>query len=154
MIHFKRGNMFDEKNWDFMVVTTNTKSTMGKGLALECKKRFPEIFKQYKEECQRRMYQPGKIYIYNTFFENKERFILSFTTKDDWRQPGKYEWVQSGLEAMHKLFHNISIGNQKFCRVLVPAVGCGCAGLDWEIVKPMIIKSLGDLDHDFIVFEK
>lgn len=50
MILFKNGDIFESK-CEAIVNTVNTKGVMGKGLALEFKKRFPQNFIAYKKAC-------------------------------------------------------------------------------------------------------
>ena len=46
------GDMF-ESPAQTLVNTVNTVGVMGKGVALEFKRRFPEMFRDYKERCER-----------------------------------------------------------------------------------------------------
>ncbi len=58
-IIYKQGDMFDEQA-DAIVNTVNCVGVMGKGVALEFKKRWPENFKQYKKLCDAKNLAPGK----------------------------------------------------------------------------------------------
>ena len=49
---------------DAVVNTINAKGYMGKGLALECALRFPEMEKKYKEECRKQKIKAGDVWIY------------------------------------------------------------------------------------------
>ena len=46
-ITLKKGNMFDTE-CEVIVNTVNCAGIMGKGIALEAKNRFPEMYKDYK----------------------------------------------------------------------------------------------------------
>ncbi|MCB0476327.1 MAG: macro domain-containing protein, partial [Flavobacteriaceae bacterium] len=48
MITFKTGNIF-ESTADALVNTVNTEGIMGKGIALQFKKEFPNNYKAYRE---------------------------------------------------------------------------------------------------------
>ena len=48
MIVFKKGNLFDTR-CSSLVNTVNCVGVMGKGIALEFKNRFPEMFEAYKK---------------------------------------------------------------------------------------------------------
>ena len=50
MITYIEGDLFNSPA-QVLVNTVNTVGVMGKGIALEFKKRYPEMFKQYKKMC-------------------------------------------------------------------------------------------------------
>lgn len=52
MIKFTQGDIFSN-NADILVNTVNCIGAMGKGVALAFKKKYPEMFKQYKEDCKK-----------------------------------------------------------------------------------------------------
>ena len=49
------GNIFNS-NKQVIVNTVNCVGVMGKGIALECKLRYPEMFKAYKKYCDQKNY--------------------------------------------------------------------------------------------------
>jgi len=63
---------------------------MGKGIALEYKKRFPEMFKKYRILCDKGQFVPGKLWLY----KDSIRWILNFPTKDHWKNPSKIEYLE------------------------------------------------------------
>ena len=46
-------------NVQALVNTVNTVGVMGKGIAIEFKERFPEMFEDYVQRCQRKEVKPG-----------------------------------------------------------------------------------------------
>jgi len=83
MIYYKSGDIF-ESTADALVNTVNTEGIMGKGLALQFKKKFPENFKAYVKACKNKDVVIGKIfpYIENSF--SSKKVILNFPTKISW----------------------------------------------------------------------
>ena len=55
---------------------------MGKGVALEFKKRFPEMF-DYERRCRKGEVHLGRPYLFKGLIEP---WIINFPTKLDWRQ--------------------------------------------------------------------
>ena len=53
------GNLFESKA-QTLVNTVNCVGIMGKGIAQEFKKRYPEMFMDYKERCTKGEVQLGK----------------------------------------------------------------------------------------------
>ena len=50
MIKYKQGNLFKQKS-EAIVNTVNCVGVMGKGLALQFKKNYPQNFKAYQQAC-------------------------------------------------------------------------------------------------------
>ena len=65
-----------------LINTVNCVGIMGKGIALEFKKRFPEMFKDYVERCERHEVKLGFPYVYKTLLPPQ---IINFPTKDHWK---------------------------------------------------------------------
>ena len=59
----KIGNIFESKA-QTIVNTVNCVGVMGKGIALEFKKRFPDMFDEYVAMCGSGIVRPGKPYVY------------------------------------------------------------------------------------------
>lgn len=53
MIHYVSGNIFDSPA-QTLVNPVNTVGVMGKGLALEFRRRYPNMFDEYKKQCRDR----------------------------------------------------------------------------------------------------
>lgn len=145
-IEFRTGNMFDVESI-IKVNTTNCVGVMGKGVALEFKKRNPKMFLEYKKSCNEGFHFPGSISVYNS--DCKKYFIINFFTKNHWKNPSEYEWIESGLKELKELLY--ICGSNDI--ITIPPLGCGNGGLDWKIVKEMIIKYLSNLNIKIIVFE-
>lgn len=149
MIKFKTGDMFAEKA-DIMVNTVNCVGVMGKGIALEFKKRYPEMYRWYQKKCSDGFICPGHIYPwFNADLLEDSPEIINVATKDHWKDPSKIGWVESILSRIELLL----LGVTPDITIVIPALGCGNGGLDWNLVKPMIIDKLGHLEANIIVFE-
>ena len=72
---------------------------------------------------------------------------MLFPTKDHWKDPSKYEYIDSGLSYFAKNYNALKIQSCAF-----PRIGCGLGGLDWEKVKALLEKHLGDLDIEIEVY--
>jgi O-acetyl-ADP-ribose deacetylase (regulator of RNase III) len=81
MIEFVQGDIF-ESGCEVLVNPVNCKGVMGKGLALQFKRRYPEMFDIYLEACQVRAIRPGGLSIYNLPSENYPlKYILNLPLK-------------------------------------------------------------------------
>lgn len=131
---------------DVRINTVNTEGAMGKGVALEFKRRYPDMYKEYKRHCKNGLYRPGNIYIW--WVPNTRQRIINFATKDKWSFPSQYEWIESGLTQLEMYLRGCSETDV----VTLPALGCGNGGLNWVRVKAMIWEKLEHLPQIICVF--
>ena len=54
-----------------LINTVNCVGIMGKGIALEFKKRFPEMFDDYFKRCERKEVKPAVPYLFRTLLPRK-----------------------------------------------------------------------------------
>lgn len=148
MIKFVSGNLFDAKV-EALVNTVNTAGVMGKGLALQFKKAFPENSKAYEAACKRGEVQIGKMFVFDAGGIVLPRYVINFPTKKHWRSPSKLEYVEQGLANLIEVIRDRQIRS-----IAVPPLGAGLGGLDWSKVRALIERRLADLaDVEVLVFE-
>jgi O-acetyl-ADP-ribose deacetylase (regulator of RNase III) len=123
---------------DAIVNAVNTVGVMGKGLALQFKRAFPENFRAYAAACKQGQVVIGRMYV--TQRSTSPRFIINFPTKQHWRNPSELEYVRAGLVDLV-----VQIRERGIESVAVPALGCGLGGLAWDQVEPLIHEALGGL---------
>ena len=148
MIKYVYGNLF-ESNSQAIVNTVNTVGVMGKGIALQFKKYFPNNFKIYKNACDNKKLTIGKLLVFEE--ENLltgRKIIINFPTKDHWRDPSEYNYVRLGLIELVKLIKERSLQS-----VSLPALGAGNGGLQWARVRELIEEYLSDVDCDILVYQ-
>lgn len=148
MLKFVKGDFFDF-DADIRVNTVNCVGVMGKGVALAFKNKYPEMFKEYVQQCKKKEIAPGN----PTVWKQEDMFskgleIINFPTKDHWRNDSKYEYIESGLIWLSRYLENKSN-----LTITLPALGCGHGGLDWDKVKSLIVKYLEGTSNCILVFE-
>lgn len=142
MIIYVKMDIF-ESPAQVLVNTVNTVGVMGKGIAKQYKKLYPEMFKEYQMFCEKGLLDIGKLWIYKT----DKKWILNFPTKKHWRNKSKIEYIEKGLEKFVSTYKEKGIRSISF-----PPLGCGNGGLDWENeVKPLMEKYLTKLDIDVFI---
>jgi len=133
MIYYVRGNLFSSRA-KVLINTVNTVGVMGKGIAAEFKKIYPQMFKEYKKLCENKELDIGKLHLYKT----SNKWILNFPTKKHWRSPSTIEYIEKGLQTLVKEANYLQLSD-----IAMPKLGCGNGGLDWETeVKPIVEKYL------------
>ena len=148
MIEFVSGDFF-EFDADIRVNTVNCVGVMGAGVALAFKQRYPEMFDEYVTECRAGTIRPGKpsVWIYRDMI-SKDVEIVNFPTKDHWRKPSEYSYIDEGLMWLANYLKDKS---EKI--VTLPALGCGHGQLEWEKVRSMIVDRLNESPAKIFVFE-
>ena len=136
MIKFKTGDILTEDT-EALVNTVNCVGTMGRGLALQFKKVFPENFKSYAVACKQKEVQPGQMFVYETGRLRNPRYIINFPTKRHWRENSRMEDIDAGLIALAEEIRSHNIQS-----IAIPPLGSGLGGLDWFEVRPRIEKML------------
>ena len=147
MIELKKGNFFDYEA-DIRINTVNCVGVMGAGVALQFKNMYPKMFLEYKEMCSRNNLRPGNLHIWKSDDIFNPITIINFPTKDDWRKPSEYSYIEDGLESLNNF-----LKTEEYKTITLPALGCGHGGLEWDIVKPMIYEKLNHLPVKILLFE-
>ncbi|HPG40331.1 MAG TPA: macro domain-containing protein [bacterium] len=123
-----------------LVNTVNTVGTMGKGLALQFKKAFPDNFNAYENACIQNELQLGKMFVFDRHTLINPRYIINFPTKKHWKSDSRYEDIQTGLQDLVTVIKEYGI-----CSIAITPLGCGLGGLNWNKVNEMILKVFQEL---------
>lgn len=144
-IRYAVGNLLESKQ-EALVNTVNLEGYMGKGIAYQFKKRFPENNKAYIQACKSNDIGIGKVFP----FKEDGKIIINFPTKDRWREKTKISYIEEGLESLKHLITDKGISS-----VAIPPLGCGNGGLEWREVKPLIEERLKELKNvaDILIYE-
>ncbi|MBO0601186.1 macro domain-containing protein [Sporosarcina sp. E16_3] len=132
MIILSTGNLLEDQA-EAYVNTVNTVGVMGKGIALQFKQAFPDVFKQYAKACKQGLVEVGSMHVVQVDGLTNPKYIINFPTKKHWRDPSEMSYIESGLEDLVNVIKKMGIQS-----IAIPPLGCGNGGLDWADVKPKI----------------
>ncbi|MBI2263604.1 MAG: macro domain-containing protein [Armatimonadetes bacterium] len=148
MITLSKGNIL-ATDAEVLVNTVNCEGYMGKGIALQFKKAFPENFKAYERACRAGEVKPGSMFVFATGSMINPRYIINFPTKRKWREKSRIVDIKSGLHALAEEVHRLNVSS-----IAVPPLGCGLGGLKWGTVKPLIEGAFAELSEiQVLLFE-
>lgn len=139
MIEFKHGDIL-RTDAEALVNTVNCAGVMGRGIALQFKKAYPENFKHYKAVCEKKELQPGRMFVHDLNQFHNPRYIINFPTKRHWKGMSKIADIESGLKS---LVEEVRIRN--IHSIAIPPLGCGLGGLDWMQVRLLIETAFQEL---------
>jgi len=133
-IEYRKGKMFEHdfsKDYEKRVIMhgCNKQGVMGSGVAKEFKQRYPEAFERYRSDIGLRL---GDC----SFSKDSKTgvYLASAITQEFYGKDGKqyasYEAIESNLAFIMKMFNT----------VVMPKIGCGLGGCDWNKIEPMFDK--------------
>ncbi len=138
MLHEAHGNLL-QADTEALVNTVNTVGVMGKGIALQFKRAFPEMFQDYAAACKRGEVVLGKVHVWSNDALTGPRYIINFPTKAHWRSRSRLADVEAGLQNLVAVTRALGIQS-----VAVPPLGCGNGGLRWSEVRPLIAAAFAE----------
>src|SRR5260370_22190296 len=116
-----------KSNMHALVNTVNTVGIMGKGVALEFKKRYPAMYLDYVKRCDRHEVKLGEPYVYQA----DDHLIVNFPTKQHWRSVSRLSDIVAGLEDLEGHYKDWEIRG-----LAVPPLGDGNGQLDVPRYRP------------------
>lgn len=139
MIELTQGDIV-QADAEALVNTVNCVGVMGRGIALQFKKRFPDNFKHYKAVCDKKGLNPGKMIIYDLNRLYNPRYVVNFPTKRHWKGKSRMEDIEAGLQALVE-----EVRKRDIHSIAIPPLGCGLGGLRWVDVRARIQEAFKDL---------
>lgn len=150
-----------ERFCNSILIPVNTVGVMGKGLALQFKTMYPEYFKVYNRICNDGRLNAGQPLVLGLGDSGVVNYgwssgtAVMFPTKVDWIKSSKLEYVKWGLlELAASNDHTYLTWRKRTKNIHIPRLGCGCGGLDWGDVRPLI-ENFADMmpDHEIYLYE-
>lgn len=140
MINFTHGNLLKAPA-EALVNTVNTHGVMGKGIALQFKNAYPDMYQAYEEACRAGTVTLGRMHVYDLGgLADGPRWIINFPTKGHWRSRSQLNHIKEGLADLVVTVERLGIRS-----LAVPPLGCGNGGLSWAEVRPMIEAAFADV---------
>lgn len=147
MITEAHGNLLSA-DVDAVVNTVNTVGVMGKGIALQFRRAYPEMFAEYARAVKAGDVRTGHMHVWPTGQITGPRFVINFPTKRHWRGSSRLDYIEAGLVDLVRV-----ISELKITSIAVPPLGCGNGGLAWRDVEPVIRRALESVpDVDVLLY--
>lgn len=140
MISVAKGNLLAARV-EALVNTVNTVGVMGKGIALQFKRAYPAMFKDYAAAARRGDITIGRMHVWQTGQLEGPSLVINFPTKRHWRSNSRLTDIEAGLDDLVAV-----IRRENITSIAVPPLGCGQGGLDWSDVEPLIRTKLAELE--------
>jgi len=139
MIELHRGDIL-KADAEALVNTVNCVGVMGRGIALQFRKKFPGNYEEYRQVCDKGKLRVGMMMVHDLHSLMNPRFIINFPTKRHWKGKSRIEDIEAGLKTLVEEVRSHGIRS-----VAIPPLGCGLGGLKWNDVHPLIEKAFSEL---------
>ncbi len=136
----------DAEQFDVVIHGCNCFNTMGAGIAVGIRKKFPEA---YKIDCETQYGDTKKLGTFTYTKEQTTPVIVNAYTQYRYgndRRHADYDAIRSCMKGIKELFSGKKIA--------LPLIGAGLAGGDWEVIEVIIKEELLDEDVTIIKWEK
>ncbi len=135
--------------FDVIVHGCNCFNTMGKGIARQIKKEFPEA---YAEDCTTKCGDAAKLGTITSVMTTRnghQIIVVNAYTQYDYRGYG----VHANYDAITLCFKEIK---RQFAekRIGYPKIGAGLACGDWQLIAPIIDEELLGENHTLVIWDK
>jgi O-acetyl-ADP-ribose deacetylase (regulator of RNase III) len=124
-----------------LVNTVNCVGVMGRGIALQFRKAYPENNAVYEQACKQGALRPGIMLVHDLGTFTNPRYIINFPTKRHWKDKSRLADIELGLEALIA-----EVRRRDIRSIAIPPLGCGLGGLDWAEVRPRIETAFAPLN--------
>jgi O-acetyl-ADP-ribose deacetylase (regulator of RNase III) len=148
-IKFISGDLFiNRMNAAAFAHGCNCIGSMGAGIAVEFKARYPDMFVEYRRRCKAhsREFNPGDVFLWKS---DDQPWVFNLATQENtWLQRAKYEWVEQCHTAMRALADSEGIES-----IAIPRIGTGFGGLSWKKLRPIVERIFADWSGTLVVYE-
>lgn len=127
----------------------NCRGSMGAGIAVGFKERYPQMFEEYRRRCKAdpREFNPGDVFLWRA---NDQPDVFNLATQEDyWRSKATYERVETALTEMRRQADEANITS-----IAMPRIGAGYGGLSWNKVKVVIERVFAGWSGSLYVYDE
>lgn len=123
---------------DIIVQQVNCIGKMGKGLVVQIKRKYPNVYKEYIDICNR--YKPNELIGKVLLVKTEDGYVANIFGQKEIAKSKYNETVYTDTNALIQgiiKVRELAIKNN--LSVAIPThIGCGLANGNWEEIKPLI----------------
>jgi O-acetyl-ADP-ribose deacetylase (regulator of RNase III) len=148
-IHIVSGDLFANRfGAEALAHGCNCQGSMGAGIAVGFKERYPAMFEEYRRRCKAdpREFNLGDCFLWRE--EGKPAIFDLATQEKYFRARATYDAVETSLRAMRASADAAGIRS-----IAMPRIGAGLGGLSWKKVRAIIEVVFAEWPGDLYVYE-
>jgi O-acetyl-ADP-ribose deacetylase (regulator of RNase III) len=127
----------------------NCQGSMGAGIAVGFRTRYPEMYEQYRARCKAkpREFNLGDVWLWKA---DEGPWVFNLGTQEAvWRARASYEAIETALGRMRALADAEGVTS-----IAIPRLGVGYGGLSWKKVRAIIERVFADWPGRLVVYEE
>ena len=121
----------------------NCEGKMGAGVAVEFRRFFPDMYKEYRKLCHKNILKAGSYFLW----KEGTPWVLNLATQSG-KRGAKIYYVENVLQCLAE-----NCGHEGISSIALPRIASGLGGLKWGTVKSIIDTHLGELSIPVVVYE-
>ena len=137
--YIPRGDIFRLPGVTSYAHGCNCAGAMGKGIALQFKRKFHKMFLQYNSLCTSGNFKPGDVFPYEY---TPGCYVYNLATQKHYAIHGQLAKLEHIRKSVSKMLEHASAHN--VMDIALPKIGAGLGGLDWEDVKIVLEDVIED----------
>jgi O-acetyl-ADP-ribose deacetylase (regulator of RNase III) len=149
-IQYVAGDLFaNEHQAQALAHGCNCKGSMGAGIAVGFKTRYPEMYAEYQRCCKAvpREFNLGDAFLWRA---QGQPWVFNLATQEDyWRSRATYAAVEQGLTHMRAQAESEGIH-----AIAMPRIGTGYGGLSWKKLRVIVERVFADWPGMLYVYEE
>ena len=146
--YIESGDIFSIEGVSSYAHGCNCAGAMGRGIAVQFRKKFPQMYESYRRMCLSGNYNPGDVYDYDYGYGH----VYNLATQQHYSIPSKLAKLEYIEASMNKMMLLAEADGVK--AIALPKIGAGLGGLNWDEVKQVIEKVAAKHNHvDLYVVE-
>jgi len=139
MLYEITGNLITDKRINVMCHQTNCRGRMGAGLAKQIAETYPVVKERDIAYCLENNYAKSKLLGTNLYVKvSPAKICVNMYAQYNFGKGKRYTEYDKLSACLRKLGNKLSISDKSLIVGFPAGLGCGNAGGDWNIVKPMI----------------
>lgn len=148
-IRYISGDLFaNEHHAQALAHGCNCQGSMGAGIAVRFRQRYPAMYEEYRRRCKAtpRQFNPGDVLLWK---DEQQPWVFNLATQENyWRSRATYDTIERVFQAMRAQADAEGIAS-----IAMPRIGAGYGGLSWPKVRAIIERVFGDWTGALYVYE-
>ena len=148
-IQYIAGDLFaNEQHAQALAHGCNCQGSMGAGIAVGFRQRYPAMYEEYRRRCKAtpRQFNPGDVLLWK---DEQQPWVFNLATQEDyWRARATYDTIERVFQVMRAQADAEGIAS-----IAMPRIGAGYGGLSWPKVRTIIERVFGDWAGTLYVYE-
>jgi O-acetyl-ADP-ribose deacetylase (regulator of RNase III) len=117
---------------------------MGRGIAVEFRRRWPAMYLAYRQECLAGRFKPGGVFVW----EAADKTIFNLATQSRPGPHARLDFIETSLTKAVRIAEELAVH-----LIAMPRIGAGYGGLDWSQVRKRLEKVAASTEVVLAVYE-